>query len=137
MKSSILVFALCLSLHVLAADNAAVKETTVEAWLSESSFNGKQFDYTYTVYDEAHEAQEKIEIDCEFSEYQKQPVLSAIKIKIMITAQFASPGQELKKSGSVDIRSAIESCRRKLPAEMAQFKMPVQVKLPPLSTPSL
>lgn len=137
MKTLILGFILSLSLQSWASENEAVQETTVEAWLSETSFNGKTFDYSYTVYDEGIESKEKVEIGCEFSEFQKQPILSAIKITILITAQFKDPGQELKKSGSVDIRSIIESCRQKLPAEMAQRRMPVQIKLPPVSTPSL
>jgi hypothetical protein len=125
----------CLLATAFAAQAAA--GAPVEAWLSGSSFDGDTFKYQYTAYDTSGPIDENVEVACEFSKFSGRETLSAINVRIFLNADFDSPGQEIQKSGQIDLRSEIEACRKLLPTGAREDKTPVRIKLPPLSVPSI
>jgi hypothetical protein len=107
-----------------------------EAWLSMSSFDGRVFVYQYIAYDATEPVQDSVKISCDYTGSGKGILLKAVDVKILISAQFTSPGAQIKRSGSVDVRQAVSDCQKALPGGKNTVKAPVAIRLPRISISS-
>jgi hypothetical protein len=73
---------------------------------------------------------------CEYSSFEGKATLAAVQVQVLISADFNSPGSQVERKGSVDVRKGITDCLSKGPRHLSSFNSPVQVKLPPVSVPA-
>lgn len=83
---------------------------TYEAFLSEEHFDGRIFSYTLIALMADHGLVfVDPEILCQYGN-RGGPYVSSVEIKVKISANFNDPTGHIEKSGSLDIRDAINYC---------------------------
>lgn len=94
---------------VVSIGSIAMSSDIYEAFLSEEHFDGKVFSYKLVAPMAKGDVTFEPKILCQYGNFEG-PYVSSVEIKIMMTGDFSDPNGSVEKSGSVDIRGAINYC---------------------------